>query len=72
MDMPIDEKIIILDGLDFLWSKKDIEHVVSMHNKGYHIKDISKDINRNPAEVLLALVDVAVKGKVGIRPLVKR
>lgn len=69
--MSSDKKIIILDGLDFMWSKKEIDRVVEMHNEGHHINDISKDVKRNPAEVLMALIHVAVKGKVGIRPLFK-
>lgn len=64
-----DKNIIILDGLDFMWSKKKIDRVVEMHNEGYHINDISKGVKRDPAEVLMALIHVAVEKKVGIRPL---
>lgn len=69
--MSDNKKIIILDGLDFMWSKRDIDRVVSMHNKGHHINEISKNLKRNSAEVLMALIHVAVQGEVGIRPLYK-
>lgn len=69
--MPGDKKTIILDGMDFMWSEKDIDRVVAMHNKGHHINDISKNLKRNSAEVLMALIHVAVQGEVGIRPLYK-
>lgn len=63
------EKIIILDGLDFLWSEDKLSDVVALHNEGYHIYDISKFIKRDPAEVLLALIHVALEREVELRPL---
>lgn len=67
--MSKEQRKIILDGLDFMWSEEKLSDVVALHNEGYHISDISKFIKRDPAEVLLALIHVALEKKVELRPL---
>jgi len=62
------EYIIALDGLEFAFSKVQLEQIKELHNAGYHFKDISKIVKRNPYEVIIALLHLAREGA-WLRPI---
>lgn len=53
------EKIIILEDLDFLWSKETIEKVKIMWEMNIGLKGISKVVDREEDEVFLLLLHLA-------------
>lgn len=59
-----EEKYIVLADLEYGWLSNDIEIVKTMWGEGYHIEDISKEIDREIEEVFLLLLDQARKGKI--------
>lgn len=50
------ENVIILDDLEFCFSKEQLADVKMYHNQGKGIRDISALVKRNEYEVLLALL----------------
>lgn len=53
------EKIVILEDLDFLWSKETIEKVKTMWEINIGLKGISKVVDREEDEVFLLLLHLA-------------
>lgn len=55
---------IILEDLEFVFSKKQLNLIKEMHNEGKWISDISIKIKRNEYEVLLAIVHLHKRGRI--------
>ncbi|OEH86231.1 hypothetical protein BHU72_11895 [Desulfuribacillus stibiiarsenatis] len=53
---------IVLEDLDFIWSKQDIKVVRQLWNENVSIKEISKQVGREVDEVALLIMDQARKG----------
>ncbi len=54
---------IILDDLEFVFRKEQLEEIKDMHNDGMWVTDIARRIRRNEYEVLLAIVHLHIKNK---------
>lgn len=57
------DHVILLDSLDFLMHKYELEKITKLHNHGMHYKEIAKATERNPYEVILALLHQVRNGK---------
>lgn len=57
------DHVILLDELEFGMSKGQLETITKMHNEGMDFQDISKEVKRNPYEVIVALLHQAKIGK---------
>lgn len=62
-------QIIILDNVDFMFSKNELDRILKLHNEGEHYADIASMSGRNQVEILLALIHIANQGKHKIRAL---
>lgn len=56
--------VIVLDDLEFVFSKKQLKIIADKHNSGEWAGDIAKEIKRNEYEVLMAIVHLHKKGRV--------
>lgn len=60
----VEEKLIVLEELDFSWDKKKVENVIALWNQGLSLLDISKNVDRSSQETFLLLFDLSIKEKI--------
>lgn len=60
-------KVIVLDGLDFLWDSEELREVALMWKKGFSIYYMSEYLKRDPDEILLALMHLSRVGRITSR-----
>ena len=53
------KRIIVLEDLDFLWDELELEEVARQWKVGKDVRLIATSFNRDPDEVLLALIHLA-------------
>lgn len=62
---PKPQYIAFLDGeIDLAWDYPDYHKLINMWQLGANIKDIAKELDRDPDEVLVLLIDLGHKGKI--------
>lgn len=61
------DNVIVLDDLEFSFSKRQLEKIKEYHNMGKGVREISQLILRDEYEVVLALLHF-VRTKERIRP----
>ena len=59
---PRDDYVILLDDLEFGMSKEQLNRILELHNKGWSFERIAKWENRDPYEVIIALLHIS-RGK---------
>lgn len=69
---PNEENIILLDSLEYGMSKKQLDRITKLHNSGMKFEEISKKVERDPYEVVLALLHQARTNNVRLRPFAYR
>ncbi|MUV39447.1 hypothetical protein JNUCC1_03325 [Lentibacillus sp. JNUCC-1] len=57
------DNVIMLEDLEFAISKRQLQNITELHNKGMYFTDISKRVKRDPYEVLLAILHQFKSGK---------
>lgn len=60
--------VFLLDDLEFAMTKDQLERVTQYWNDGYWIPSIAEMEQRNPIEILMALIHQAKRGR-KMRPL---
>lgn len=55
--------VVILDDLEFIFSKNQLDSIAHFYNEGEWVADIAKKIKRNEYEVLMAIVHLHIKRK---------
>lgn len=65
---PRNDYVFLLDDLEFAMTKDQLERVTQYWNEGYRIPSIAEMEQRNPIEILIALIHQAKKGR-KVRPL---
>ena len=55
--------VIILDDLEFAFSRQQLNEIAELHNDGVRLSDISKITKRDEYEVMLAIIHLHRKGK---------
>jgi len=65
------ETVILLEDLEFAMTRSQLNKITRLHNAGMDFLEISKEVGRNPYEVILAILHQTKAGK-GIRPLAYR
>ena len=56
---PRDDYLILLDDLEFAMSKEQLKRITNLHNSGVDLEDIAEQEDRDPYEVIIALLHVA-------------
>lgn len=56
---PRDDYIILLDDLEFGMSKEQLNRILELHNKGWRFEKIARFENRDPYEVICALLHLS-------------
>lgn len=56
------DNVIMLEGLEFNISKKQLREITELHNEGKTYNEISKTVKRDPYEVILALLHQTRRG----------
>jgi hypothetical protein len=56
---PRDDYIILLDDLEFGMSKEQLNRILELHNKGWKFEKIARFENRDPYEVICALLHLS-------------
>lgn len=59
-------KVIVLEELDFMWSEEDLMQLAKMWEQEESIETMSRQFERDPDEIILALMHLAKQDK--IRP----
>jgi hypothetical protein len=52
-------RVIVLENLDYVWPKEELKQLRRMRAKGFEIKEMVYEFDRDPDEVLLALIHLA-------------
>lgn len=53
------KRVIVLEELNFLWDAPELAEVADMWMKGEGIQDIAEYFDRDPDEIILALMHLA-------------
>ncbi len=65
---PKPQYIAFLDGeIDLAWDYPNYHQVIRLWKLGTSIQDMAKELNRDPDEVLVLLIDLGHKGKIDVR-----
>jgi hypothetical protein len=64
---PQAELYIALEDLDFSWYESEIDRVIEMWQRGAHIEIIANTLKRTQEEVLILLLDLAMRDKIKLR-----
>lgn len=56
--------MIILEDLNFMWEKEQIDRVIELWQEGINVIDIATEINRNTEEVFLLLMHLGRKDRI--------
>lgn len=65
---PRKQTIIVLEELDFVWCKDELKEVSRMWREGCSVQSIGDVLERDPDEVLLAIIHLAKSGFIKSRP----
>jgi hypothetical protein len=57
-------RVVILEDLNFFWDRPELTKIKHMWNKGVSVKDIAEHFERDPDEILLALIHMARDEKI--------
>lgn len=66
--MARERKEIILEELDFGWTRREKNLAKDMWNEGKPIDEMARIFNRKPDEVFMLLFELARKGRIQERP----
>lgn len=61
---PRQNRVIVCEELDFTWERKELNKLARMWKKGQSILEMAVEVERDPDEVLIALIHLAKKNKV--------
>lgn len=56
---PRNERVIVLEGLDFFWDQPELEEIAEMWEKGLSPMYMANHFDRDPDEIFLALLHLA-------------
>jgi hypothetical protein len=57
-------KIIILEGFDFMWDIKKIDEVIELWNNGTPLQEMVCKAKRREEELFLLLLHLSLKGRI--------
>ncbi|MDD9312674.1 hypothetical protein PUS82_15470 [Cytobacillus firmus] len=61
------KRVIVLEELNFLWDAPELAEVTDMWMQGEGIQDIAKYFDRDPDEIILALMHLARSDRISQR-----
>lgn len=64
---PRKNRIIVLESLNFLWDDPELKEIADMWEQEVSICSMGEHFNRDPDEVLLAVIHLARKGRISKR-----
>jgi hypothetical protein len=60
-------RIIVLEDLNFIWDRSELNELADMWQKGFSIPAMGEYFERDPDEVLLAIIHLAKEEKIMTR-----
>jgi hypothetical protein len=60
-------RVIVCDDLNFFWDRPELNELKKMWKKGISVADMGKHFDRDPDEVLLALIHLARENEITAR-----
>lgn len=64
----VKHKVIVLDGLDFLWDRPELNELAFLWKKNFSVYYMAEYFERDPDEILLALLHLSRSGRIERRP----
>lgn len=64
---PRKKRVIVLEEMDFVWCQSELNEVSRMWREGCSVQSIGEVLERDPDEVLLAIIHLAKSGFVKSR-----
>jgi hypothetical protein len=61
---PRKNRVIVLEGLNFFWDEPELDEIATLWEEEFSMKYISDYFERDPDEVLLALIHLARNDKI--------
>lgn len=62
-----EQKVIILENLDFSWLRSDMDRAAEMWQAGVPVPEMADELGREPDEVLMLVIHLARRGRIGSR-----
>lgn len=60
-------RVIVLEEMDFIWDSKDLFELRKMWNKDYGIKYMAEYFDRDPDEIMIAIIHLAKEKRIEVR-----
>lgn len=60
-------RVIVLEDLDFVWERNELNQIAKMWSEGKYLRDIAFETDRKDDEVFLALFHLSRAGKITSR-----
>ncbi|MBB6446492.1 hypothetical protein [Bacillus benzoevorans] len=60
-------KVIVLEGLDFIFDRYELREIVEMWKKGFSVYYMSEYLEREPDEIFLALLHLSRNKRIEAR-----
>ena len=60
-------RVIVCEDLDFVWDEPELQKLATLWDRGVSIERISKNLDRDPDEILIALIHLARNDKIFAR-----
>lgn len=57
-------RVIVLEDANFIWEEKELREMVKLWKKGYSIEYMAEHYERDPDDVLLALIHLAKEDRI--------
>jgi hypothetical protein len=64
---PRKNRVIVLEDLNFIWDELELQEIAQLWQEGVPVKKIAEFFERDPDEVLLALIHLAREEKIESR-----
>lgn len=63
-------RVIVLENLDYVWNRSELKRLKKMREKGFAVKEMLYEFDRDPDEVLLALIHLETSDQERFHPYV--
>lgn len=60
-------RVIVLEEMNFVWDRSELTQMARMWRQGTSVEDIADEFDRDPDEVVLALMHLARNGRINQR-----
>lgn len=61
---PRKKRVIVCEDLNFFWDEPELKEVIKMWEHGADVRMIGRHFDRDPDEILFALIHLARRGRI--------